>query len=61
MCFSLYDNDKVKQPKLDSKTETFDKVDSVVLEALTKAQAANKKIVVFSFISFSYFQKLFGV
>jgi hypothetical protein len=45
--YSLYDNDKVKQPKLDGKDETFDKVDSVVLEALTKAQAANKKIVVF--------------
>ena len=58
---SLYDNDKVKQPKLDGKDETFDKVDSVVLEALTKAQAANKKIVV---LSHSYpsptFKKLFG-
>ncbi len=31
---SLYDNDKVKQPKLDGKDETFDKVDAVVLEAL---------------------------
>ena len=58
---SLYDNDKIKQPKLDGKDETFDKVDSVVLEALTKAQAANKKIVV---LSHSYpsptFKKLFG-
>jgi molybdopterin-containing oxidoreductase family iron-sulfur binding subunit len=27
---SLYDNDKVKQPKLDGKDETFDKVDSFV-------------------------------
>ena len=58
---SLYDNDKIKQPKLDGKDETFDKVDSVVLEALTKAQAENKKIVV---LSHSYpsptFKKLFG-
>jgi molybdopterin-containing oxidoreductase family iron-sulfur binding subunit len=60
-CIVIYDNDKVKQPKLDGKDETFDKVDSVVLEALTKAQAANKKIVV---LSHSYpsptFKKLFG-
>jgi molybdopterin-containing oxidoreductase family iron-sulfur binding subunit len=59
--YFIYDNDKVKQPKLDGKDETFDKVDSVVLEALTKAQAANKKIVV---LSHSYpsptFKKLFG-
>lgn len=58
---SLYDNDKIKQPKLDGKDETFDKVDAVVLEALTKAQAENKKIVV---LSHSYpsptFKKLFG-
>lgn len=58
---SLYDNDKVKQPKLEGKDETFDKVDSVVLQALTDAQAANKKIVV---LSHSYpsptFKKLFG-
>jgi molybdopterin-containing oxidoreductase family iron-sulfur binding subunit len=57
----LYDNEQIKQPKLDGKDETFDKVDSVVLEALTKAQAENKKIVV---LSHSYpsptFKKLFG-
>ena len=58
---SLYDNDKLKQPKLDGSDETFDKVDDVVLKALADAQAANKKIVV---LSHSYpsptFKKLFG-
>ena len=58
---SLYDNDKIKQPKLEGSDETFDKVDDVVLKALADAQAANKKIVV---LSHSYpsptFKKLFG-
>ena len=45
---SLYDNDKVKQPKLDGKNETFDKVDDVVLKNLADATAAGKKIVVLS-------------
>jgi MoCo/4Fe-4S cofactor protein with predicted Tat translocation signal len=43
---SLYDNDKIKQPKLNGKDETFDKVDDFVLEGLNKAGA--KKIVVLS-------------
>lgn len=45
---SLYDNDKVKQPKLDGKDETFDKVDDFVLKGLAEAQAAGKKIVLLS-------------
>ena len=45
---SLYDNDKVKQPKLDGKDETFDKVDSFVLKGLADASAAGKKIVLLS-------------
>ena len=58
---SLYDNDKVKQPKLDGKDETFDKVDDFVLKGLSDAQAAGKKIVVLSH-SFPSptFKKLFG-
>lgn len=45
---SLYDNDKVKQPKLDGKDETFDKVDSFVIKGLEEAKASGKKIVVLS-------------
>ncbi len=58
---SLYDNDKVKQPKLDGKDETFDKVDDFVLKGLADAQASGKKIVL---LSHSYasptFKKLFA-
>lgn len=58
---SLYDNDKVKQPALNGKDETFDKVDDYVLKALADAQAAGKKIVL---LSHSYpsptFKKLFA-
>ncbi|MDO5614789.1 MAG: TAT-variant-translocated molybdopterin oxidoreductase, partial [Cruoricaptor ignavus] len=58
---SLYDNDKVKQPKLDGKDETFDKVDDYVLKALADAQGSGKKIVL---LSQSYasptFKKLFA-
>ena len=58
---SLYDNDKVKQPKLEGKDETFDKVDDFVLKGLADAQAGGKKIVVLSH-SFPSptFKKLFG-
>lgn len=58
---SLYDNDKVKQPKLDGKDETFDKVDSFVLKGLEDAKAAGKKIVLLSH-SFASptFKKLFA-
>ncbi|MDQ0784007.1 TAT-variant-translocated molybdopterin oxidoreductase [Chryseobacterium sp. W4I1] len=58
---SLYDNDKVKQPKLDGKDETFDKVDSFVLKGLADAAASGKKIVLLSH-SFASptFKKLFG-
>lgn len=45
---SLYDNDKVKQPKLDGKDETFDKVDDYVLKGLTEAQTNGRRIVVLS-------------
>ena len=57
---SLYDNDKVKQPKLDGKDETFDKVDDFVLKALADANTAGKKIVLLSH-SFASptFKKLF--
>ncbi|MFC3754735.1 TAT-variant-translocated molybdopterin oxidoreductase [Chryseobacterium tructae] len=58
---SLYDNDKVKQPKLDGKDETFDKVDSFVIKGLEEAKASGKKIVVLSH-SFASptFKKLFS-
>ncbi|MCJ7934164.1 MAG: TAT-variant-translocated molybdopterin oxidoreductase [Chryseobacterium sp.] len=58
---SLYDNDKVKQPKLDGKDETFDKVDSFVLKGLDEAKASGKKIVLLSH-SFASptFKKLFA-
>ncbi|MGI9581553.1 TAT-variant-translocated molybdopterin oxidoreductase [Chryseobacterium sp. RRHN12] len=58
---SLYDNDKVKQPKLDGKDETFDKVDSFVMKGLEEAKASGKKIVVLSH-SFASptFKKLFA-
>ncbi|KFE98518.1 quinol:cytochrome C oxidoreductase [Chryseobacterium formosense] len=58
---SLYDNDKVKQPKLDGKDETFDKVDDFVLKGLNEAQASGKKIVLLS-QSFASptFKKLFA-
>lgn len=57
---SLYDNDKVKQPKLDGKDETFDKVDDFVLKGLADAQSSGKKIVLLSH-SFASptFKKLF--
>ncbi|MCW0516462.1 TAT-variant-translocated molybdopterin oxidoreductase [Riemerella anatipestifer] len=58
---SLYDNDKLKQPKLDGKDETFDKVDDFVIKGLEEAKASNKKIVLLSH-SFASptFKKLFG-
>jgi len=45
---SLYDNDKIKQPKFEGKDDTYDKIDDAVIEALGKAQNANKKIVLLS-------------
>ncbi|WP_370899926.1 TAT-variant-translocated molybdopterin oxidoreductase [Chryseobacterium gossypii] len=58
---SLYDNDKVKQPKLDGKDETFDKVDSFVLKGLAEANATGKKIVLLSHsLPSPTFKKLFG-
>ncbi|WP_027376977.1 TAT-variant-translocated molybdopterin oxidoreductase [Kaistella palustris] len=58
---SLYDNDKVKQPKLNGKDETFDKVDDFVIKGINDAQNFGKKIVVLSH-SFASptFKKLFG-
>ena len=58
---SLYDNDKVKQPKLDGKDETFDKVDDFVIKGLNDAKATGKKIVLLSH-SFASptFKKLFN-
>ena len=58
---SLYDNDKVKQPKLDGKDETFDKVDSFVIKGLEEAKASGKKIVVLSHsLASPTFKKLFA-
>ena len=58
---SLYDNDKVKQPKLDGKDETFDKIDDFVIKGLEEAKASGKRIVL---LSQSYasptFKKLFA-
>jgi len=45
---SLYDNDKIKQPKLDGKDETFDKVDDYALKGLSETATNGKKIVVLS-------------
>ncbi|RZJ90835.1 MAG: 4Fe-4S dicluster domain-containing protein [Chryseobacterium sp.] len=58
---SLYDNDKVKQPKLNGKDETFDKVDDFVIKGLNKAAASGKRIVLLSH-SFASptFKKLFA-
>ncbi|MCF2220607.1 TAT-variant-translocated molybdopterin oxidoreductase [Chryseobacterium sp. PS-8] len=58
---SLYDNDKVKQPKFEGKDETFDKVDSFVIKGLEEAKAAGKRIVLLSH-SFASptFKKLFA-
>ncbi|WP_304343103.1 TAT-variant-translocated molybdopterin oxidoreductase [Chryseobacterium koreense] len=57
---SLYDNDKVKQPKLNGKDETFDKVDDFILKELSDSAAMGKKIVLLSH-SFASptFKKLF--
>ncbi|SMP03381.1 TAT-variant-translocated molybdopterin oxidoreductase [Chryseobacterium profundimaris] len=58
---SLYDNDKVKQPKFEGKDETFDKVDSYIIKGLEEANAAVKRIVLLSH-SFASptFKKLFS-
>ncbi len=58
---SLYDNDKIKQPKLDGQDETFDKVDDYVMQSLASAQSSGKKIVLLSH-SFASptFKKLFA-
>ncbi|MHA6726569.1 TAT-variant-translocated molybdopterin oxidoreductase [Chryseobacterium sp. A301] len=45
---SLYDNDKVKQPKVDGKDETYDAVDDYVLNALTQSTSIGKRIVLLS-------------
>lgn len=58
---SLYDNDKLKQPKLNGSDETFDKVDSFVLKGLSETAANGKKIVVLSHsLPSPTFKKLFG-
>jgi MoCo/4Fe-4S cofactor protein with predicted Tat translocation signal len=58
---SLYDNDKVKQPKFEGKDETFDKVDNYIIKGLEEANAAGKRIVLLSH-SFASptFKKLFS-
>src|SRR5690606_17005031 len=45
---SLYDNDKIKQPKLDGKDATFDKVDDYAINAINQAAGAGKRIVLLS-------------
>ena len=58
---SLYDNDKVKQPKVGGKDATYEDVDNTVLKALADAQAAGKKIVLISHSMPSpTFKKLFA-
>ncbi len=58
---SLYDNDKLKQPKLNGKDSTFDALDDYVLKGLGEAQAANKRIVVLSHsLPSPTFKKLFA-
>lgn len=58
---SLYDNDKVKQPKFEGKDETFDKVDSFVIKGLDEAKASGKKIVLLSHsLPSPTFKKLFA-
>ncbi|QCX53276.1 TAT-variant-translocated molybdopterin oxidoreductase [Elizabethkingia sp. JS20170427COW] len=58
---SLYDNDKIKQPKVSGKDATFDAADTEVLAALDKAQASGKKIVLLSHSMPSpTFKKLFS-
>lgn len=58
---SLYDNDKIKQPKLDGKDATFDKVDDYAINAINQAAGAGKRIVLLSH-SFASptFKKLFA-
>lgn len=58
---TLYDDDKIKQPKLNGKDETFDKVDDFVLKGIADAQNGGKKIVLLSH-SFASptFKKLFA-
>lgn len=58
---SLYDNDKIKQPKLDGANETFDKVDSYILKALADTAASGKKTVILSHsLPSPTFKKLFA-
>ncbi len=45
---SLYDDDKLKQPKLNKADETYDKVDDACISALNKAKTSGKKIVLLS-------------
>lgn len=58
---SLYDNDKVKQPKFEGKDDTFDTVDTFTIKGLEEAKASGKKIVLLS-QSFASptFKKLFA-
>ncbi len=58
---SLYDNDKVKQPKLDKKDATFDALDTYALKSLEGAAASGKKIVLLSHsLPSPTFKKLFA-
>jgi len=45
---SLYDNDRIKQPKLDGKNATFSEVDELIIQSLRNADTDGKKIVLLS-------------
>jgi len=45
---SLYDNDRIKQPKLNGKNATFSEVDDLILQSLRNAEISGKKIVLLS-------------
>ncbi|QIG89922.1 TAT-variant-translocated molybdopterin oxidoreductase [Chryseobacterium sp. POL2] len=58
---SLYDNDKLKQPKLNGSDVSFDQLDDYAIKGLNEAQAAGKKIVILSHSMPSpTFKKLFA-
>jgi len=58
---ALYDNDRIKQPKLDGKNATFSQIDDLILQALKDANTSGKKIVLLSHsLPSPTFKKLFG-
>jgi len=45
---SLYDNDRIKQPKLDGKNTTFSEIDDLIIQSLKDTEDKGKKIVLLS-------------